>query len=682
MLVSKKLLQTYFAKPLPKTSELCDALTMHAFEIEGVEKKGADDIIDVKVLPNRAHDCLSHRGIAREIHAITGLPLIKTKQSVLPKSSKVSVPKVAVSIKDKRCVRYNALVLDGVEVGPSPKWLKDALTALGQKSINNVVDATNYVMFSIGQPLHAFDYNKIAKDKKGVAGIVVREAVDAEPIVTLTGDEYALVSETMLIADADGALALAGVKGGNKAELDEKTTTIVLESANFDGSTVRRAAQRYSLRTDASKRFEQGITPHLADEALAMVAGIIVDIAGGKNVHVGQVVTAGAKLPEQRHVSVKLSDINRIIGKTHKAAEIDKIWKRLGFVAKTVVKPENTMWLIAVPHERLDITIKEDLVEEVARLGGLYDLKGTLPVEATLAPEVNHFWRTRDIMREVFLAAGFSELMTYSFQKKGEVELRNPLNKDAKFLRMNLCDGLGAAVTEALKTRPEVRVFEFGTIFKRDMGGTSEASHGRAKAPEALGSQDPERSVVNGVIEHRRARVMVGFQKRKLDQYKQDILALKGLAENVGIALGLPFVFTPVETDALADITVNGKWVGSIAADGLRFDLDTIATLLAHKPQVRFKEPSKFPAMTRDIAVWVPLNVRAGDVEEIIGENMGALATSLKFLDIFEQKEQNRKSFAFRIELKSEERTLTDEDANASADSVYAALKVKGWEVR
>lgn len=643
MLVSRNLLQTYFANPLPKTEVIVEKLTAHAFEIEGVEKKGKDVLIDVKVLPNRAHDCLSHRGVAKEISAILEIPLKKIPQVKLAKGSK-KAPIVEVDIKDKRCHRYSALVLDNVEVGPSPKWLKDALNTLGARSINNVVDATNYVLYMIGQPLHAFDYDKLAGHK-----IVVRASKEGETITTLDGKDIELTPETLLICDKDAPLAIAGVKGGTKAELTKDTKTIVLESANFDGGTVRKAAQKYNLKTDAAKRFEQGMTPHLVDEAMKMVASLIIDIAGGKKIVLGDVVVKGAELPKQRIVSITLWDIIHIVGSDYTVKEVTSIWKRLGFEFTTEGKDMDTKWTIKVPNERVDITIKEDLVEEVCRLAGLENLVGTLPLEPLMVPVKNNYWDLRDKAREIMLSNGFSEVYMYSFNNMGEVELMNPLSGDKKTLRNSLTHGLRTALAENLKYRETVKIFEFGSIFGKDK---------------------------HGLTENRSFAAQIGFQKRKQAQVKEDYLELKGILNSIASAILLPpFRYVEGGGEIAAEVFVGDKLVGLLQVQGFELDFDTIVEIATKQKQKFYVTPSKFPSMIRDVALWVPMETRAGDIEKIIKDNMGSLSTDLKLFDVFEKPEEKKKSFAFRITLQSNEKTLSDDEANEVANRVVEALR-------
>src|SRR6185369_9129230 len=281
MKISLNWLQKYFDAPLPDGEKIADAYTFHAFEIDAIE----GDMLDVKVLPNRAADALSHRGLAKELSAILDVPVAKDPlRDPLPTWNLGGSTSLSVEIEDpKKCLRYIGAVVKGVKVGPSPAWLKEALEAVGQRSINNVVDATNFVMLDVGQPLHAFDAKKL-DEKGGGYAIGVRSAKEGEKITTLTGEEYELTPNIVLITDAnaDAPIGIAGIKGGKRAEVTSETTDIVVESANFDGTTTRRAAQALKLFTEASQRFQNRPSPELAAYGMRDVLALITEIAGGE----------------------------------------------------------------------------------------------------------------------------------------------------------------------------------------------------------------------------------------------------------------------------------------------------------------------------------------------------------------------------------------------------------------
>ncbi|HUX80934.1 MAG TPA: phenylalanine--tRNA ligase subunit beta [Candidatus Paceibacterota bacterium] len=464
MKISLRWLQNYFEEPLPSAEVIADSFTFHAFEIE--ESNG--DLMEVNVLPNRAADCLSHRGLAKELAAIRAMPLSNDPLR-LPIPPFPTSEALKVEIEDpKKCLRYSGALVRGVKVGPSPAWLRDALSAVGQRSINNVVDATNYVMLNIGQPLHAFDAAKLMQ-KDGTYSIGVRQAHEGEKITLLSGEEHTLPSSILLITDAhaDRALGIAGVKGGAAAELTEETTDIIVESANFDGTTTRRAAQTLKLFTDASLRFQNRPSPELVAYGMRDVLALITEIAGG---NVAGVTDVYPELPVVVPVSVSLTRINGVLGSSFSTEEVSGVFQRLGFD----MHQENEIFAITPPKERTDLTLPEDLVEEVGRIIG-YDqiLPVPLPLLAS-APDQARF-RGIERVKDFLTEQGFTEISTQSFAKKGDIMLANPLDKNMPALRTTLDDTMQVALAQAKQYAPlllapnqKLKLFEVGTVFTKE----------------------------------------------------------------------------------------------------------------------------------------------------------------------------------------------------------------------
>lgn len=332
MKISRNWLQTYFKDPLPSVEEISRGLTMHAFEIEEVIEKKGDYIFDVKVLPNRAHDCLSHYGIAKEISAIFGIKL-----SLSPLSIEVS-PKekskiFSVDIQTKKVSRFKAVVIKDVVVKSSPDWLQERIEAMGGRSINNVVDITNFVMFELGQPMHAFDADKL--EGVGRKSFVVRESKDDEKIKTLDGVDRVLKEGAILITDGEtngsNVLGIAGIKGGACAEITEGTKNIILEAATFDPETIRKASKILGIRTDASIRFENGLAPELPSYAINYALNLIEDIASGDNYEVEGEVDFSNCAKNKYKIGVSLSEVNNLLGISVNDSELEKILNRYNF---------------------------------------------------------------------------------------------------------------------------------------------------------------------------------------------------------------------------------------------------------------------------------------------------------------------------------------------------------------
>lgn len=460
MKISRAWLQTFFDTKLPDMQVLSDALTFHAFEIDGIE----GDILDVKVTANRGHDCLSHRGIAKELSAILKVPLkadpLRQKTDLSPKTASVHV-----SIHTPQCHRYIAGYITGVKVGPSPKWLKEALESIGQRSINNIVDATNYVMFGLGQPLHAFDAAQL-KQKDGTYAVGVRMAKGDETMHALDEKEYTLNETMTVIADdnSGAAIGIAGVKGGKPAGVSEATHDIIIESANFDGVSVRKTASALKLRTDASDRFQQVISPEMAAYGMHAVSKLIQELAGGK---LEGYVDAYPDKQKSTVVSVSLAKINGVLGTDLSIDDANDAFRRLDLP----FEEKEGVYEVCVPFERLDLVYPEDLVEEVGRIVGYDAVPETELPSGFLSPAINPNFYGAELVREELMSQGFSEVFTSVFAEHGERVVANKVDGVRPHLRSNLTDGLKDALKKNIPNKDllglkEVKLFEIGTVWK------------------------------------------------------------------------------------------------------------------------------------------------------------------------------------------------------------------------
>ena len=605
MKTSRQWLQSFFDKELPDAQMLADALTFHAFEIESV--KG--DVLDVKVTPNRGHDCLSHRGIAKELSAILNIPLTHDSlRGMIELELAADTASVYISIENPElCRRYIAGYIKSVKVGPSPDWLRERLEAIGQKSINNVVDATNYVMFDLGQPLHAFDASKLRnKGKKGESefGIRVRKAKKGEKMTALDEKEYKLSDSMLVIVDAhtDAAIGIAGVKGGKPAGITEETEDIIIESANFDGVSVRRTASALKLRTDASEHFQQVISPELAIYGMRAAADLIVKVAGGEIV---RFTDEYPNLQKPWSVSVSVSKINQILGTTLREQDVADTFTRLDLPFDPPAGGEGEEFLVHVPFERLDLTIPEDLVEEVGRIAGYDKIPSTELSQFPRKPEINKNFYAAERVREEMVAKGHSEVYTSVFADKGERAVLNKVGGERPYLRSNLVDGLTEALQKNITNKDllgvkEVKLFEIGTVWQKDEEKTVFATIGEK------------------------------------EKGKENALKPAGGATD--------YEDLPLSTTE------------------------------------RYQPFSKYPYIVRDVALWVPSDTGSDAVLALIREHAGELLVRVELFDRFEK--DGKTSFAFRLVFQSFDRTLTDEDANQRMESVYSALKSKGFEVR
>ena len=354
MKVSYNWLNGFLKGKAPKPEEISEILTMNSMEVESIAdftqtSRGLDAVndfvIDVKTLPNKTHSCLCHRGIAREVGVLSGIPVLKYsrdyKDFIISETNK----KLTVKIVDpKLCRRYAGRIIENIKVGPSPKWLKDYLEVLGQRSINNIVDATNFIMNEIGQPMHAFDADKL--NSKNIL-IEVKNAIRGQRIITLDKKDVELDENVLLITDGENPLAIAGIKGGNYAELDLKTTNIVLESASFDPVLIRKTAQRIKIQTDASKRYENDFSQEVAGEAMDILTKLIVEIAGTNDTKVGEVIDNYPKKPNKYKLGISSKEASQIIGVEIKDKDIEDIFNRFGFEYKKI-KPIDEVLKLAL----------------------------------------------------------------------------------------------------------------------------------------------------------------------------------------------------------------------------------------------------------------------------------------------------------------------------------------------
>lgn len=642
MKISRKWLQKFFDTELPDTDTLVQSLTFHAFEVDGVENFDGDEIIDVKVTPNRGHDCLSHRGIAKEVGAILNIKIGSDPLSETPLLEPVS-DKVSVLVEDKKmCPRYIASYMEGIKVGPSPKWLKEKLEAVGQRSINNIVDITNFVMLNIGQPLHAFDADKLSL-KDGKYAIVVRMAKNKEKMTALDGKEYELSNSMLVIADgnSDKVLGIAGVKGGIIGEIDEKTKNIIIESANFDGVSIRKTSQALKLRTDASQRFEQVISPQLSGYAIKSAVDMILKIASLDNKivenSVGFVDTLSV-FPEEKKVKVSVERVNRLLGASLSAGEIEKALTSLGFDFSS----DNGEYEVSVPFERLDISIPEDLTEEVARLVGYEKIVGVPLPQSVIKAEINKNFYLTEKLSAILLSLGFSQIYTSVFRAdEAGRAVSNKVGGERPNLRSRLMEGVTESLLMNERNTPllsldEIRIFEIGKVFwnKEEFTNIAIGVSGKNSKKGAENARE------------RLSRVLGNITQKITEKGNMSILEIENLEQ-------FPF--------SISEISEYDK--------------------SESKASTRYAPSSKYPFIARDIAVWTPEEIDALQVENLIRSEAGELLLKLNIFDQF--KKDGKISYAFHLIFQSFDKTLSDEEINKIMDKITSFLNNNdGWTVR
>ncbi len=613
--------EEYFDKKLPSVQDVSDALLFHSFEIEGIEEVGDRDwVIDVDVLPNRAHDCLSHRGIAKELSIILDIPLVQ-KDTVPILEEKET--ELSISLEEGvKCNRYIGKVIRGIAIKESPDWLKYRLEALGQRSINALVDATNYVLLSVGQPTHVFDLEKIP-DKK----INVRMTMEGEKITTLDNKEVFLETSDMVIASSNGPLALAGIKGGKNAEVTIDTTDVILESAHFDPVSVRKTSRRLAILTDSSKRFENEPTTELAEEAVKMLTTLVIKLCGNEDTIVETSVDVYPVHPVEKKVSVSLSYINDLLGTGIVDTELESIFKKFEWV----YSHDSNGYVIDIPYERMDLNNSADIVEEVGRLYGYRNIESKiLEKNVPVNSDSNFYYIT--LIRNILVENGFSEVYTSSFVSDGDLEVKNPVAQDRPFMRstINLKDVFEMNIrNKDVLGVDEVKIFEIGKIFSGD---------GSEKLSLVLCTE-------KGVSEDVRNK----------------------LFSDVGIKVkeGTEVCVDDIEAQ-LSVIAQKNNYEGLFQKEMV---------------PVEYVPFSVYPSVSRDIAVWVSEDTPQEELVDVIQKKAGdLLLREPKLVDTYPK--DGRVSYAYRLIFQSYEKTLTDVEVSVLMEAIAKEVKDRGWEVR
>jgi phenylalanyl-tRNA synthetase beta chain len=684
MKISYNWLQSFFDKKLPARALLAEVLTLHSFEVESVEKNGKDYILECAILPNRAHDLLAHRGIAREVAALTGLK-IKESEKILNFESKIlnsggKAPFMVQVLEKKLCRRYIGLAISGVKVGPSPKWLTERLESVGQKSINNIVDATNFVMLELGQPLHAFDAEKLA-DKK----IVVRKAQDGENIITLDGVAVALNKDDLVIADGSEPLAIAGIKGGKKAEIDSGTKNIILESANFDAVNIRRTSRRVNIATDSSARFVAGLHPDLAQEAMTKVATLILEIAGGKVVGSAVDIYSGKlKAPK---IILNPEKVSSILGVKIPEKEIKKILVSVG----CSVRGGGEKLLVTPPVLRLDLELTEDLIEEVGRIYGYDRIVAKPPLVPAAWTAHNETVMARDTIKDLLKGMGFMEVYNYSFIGEKEAEfmgmnnlpavarLANPTRPELSVLRPTLIPGFAANLQSNMKHAEELYHFEIGNVF---FGDKEKESFGLGILSEHMKGKEAFyrlKGFMSSILDH------LGVS----DYWFDEVLASDELARGA-VAYLHPFQVAQVK---IGDENIGV--IGSLHPEFMKMEklrggaavaeMDFAKLVALSAGERGYQAISKYPSITRDIAIIIPQETRMTAVADVIENIGGELLFDANLFDVYDGAElgENKSSLAFHLIFQSAERTLKDSEIDAIMERIISALEDQtDWEVR
>jgi phenylalanyl-tRNA synthetase beta chain len=671
----------------------------------------AESVLELEVTPNRV-DCFGVYGVAREVHAISGVPLAPAPwEEDAPAEGEGGVEDYAsVEVEvPELCPRFTARVLADVEIGPSPAWLQARLTAAGQRPINNVVDITNYVMLLTAQPLHAFDLDRVPG-----GALTVRTARDGETMTTLDGVERELDTETVLVCDSNGPAGIAGIMGGQASEVSEGTTRVLLEVANWNGTNILRTSRMLSLRSEASSRFEKQLHPDLCLRAQRLASRLMVELCGARLVP--GTIDVAAEPPAPRRLRLRGSRVEQLLGMRMPQTDEISYLQRLGFAAE----PEDGDLIVEVPADRhYDVTREVDLVEEVARIHGLDEhLPSTLPAIGQvggLSRPQRLRRRAEDAMRDL----GFDEVVGWSFTDPGEagrlripdgdqraaaVLLSNPLSEDQSAMRTVLLGSLlDVARRNAAHGAERIALFESGRVYLAPSPTGQEEGLDRPESADRLPFPGEQPAPV--AEPHRLGCIAVGPlapASWRGGGEPADFFALKGTLEALAARLGaeLSFAADPepfLHPGRAARVAVAGVplgWLGELhplvcrewdlaGASGFEVDLAPLLAA-ASAGEETFEDVTTYPAVRQDLALVVPGEVPAAAVREAVLAGGGELLRAATVFDLYEGEQlgEGRKSLALRLEFRAADRTLTDEEVASLRNSIAAEVGAIGGSLR
>ncbi len=637
-----------------------------------------DTLFDIAVLPNRAHDCLSYLGMAREIGALTGRkvksPLEKIK---IKKDTKLKTEKfIDATVKEKKlCSRYMLQIIEGVKIASSPAWMQARLQAAGVKCINNIVDITNFVLLETGQPLHSFDFVKINGKK-----IVARKAEKGEKLAALDNEIYELNENNLVIADSNKPIAIAGVIGGIETAIDDGTTIIALESANFNYKSIRKTCRDLGVSTDSSERFSKDIDANLAEAAIMRATALIQELAGGR-VAATKVDIYSEKIKPKK-ISISAAEVQKIAGALIQDSDIANILKRLNFPFKKSGKS----FQVEAPTIRKDLVIMQDMAEEIVRLYGYENIKAEMPKEIldfTWASDNlsldNQKLDLKNKLKDILAGAGFSEVYNYIFVDKSLfgvdlIEVANPMQKDQKYLRDSLVNNILKNVSHNLKFYPELRIYELGKIFPK--------------------GRDEESMLCGAVVVEKERNGEAYFMARGI----VDLLGQRLNAESIDF-IPMPQEKSPYHSYRSARIKFDGKDIGicvEIHPQVLKdFDIEKRVGIfdinfdklaeIAKEGTVRYRTVVKYPTVELDLAIVAPDKTLWQEIKDIVVKEGGELVKKVGLFDCFADEKKlgkGKKSLAFHIMYQADDRTLTSSEVQIVQDKIIKRLEKFGVEIR
>lgn len=636
-----------------------------------------DEIIELSITPNRA-DALSMRGVAHEVAAIYGKS-VHFPEKTVTEDSKPASDKISVAIESDKVATYASRVVENVNVQPSPQWLQNLLMNAGIRPINNVVDVTNYVLLYFGQPMHAFDLDKFEDSR-----IVARDARDGEKLVTLDGEERELTAEDIVITVADKPVALAGVMGGASTEIDNNSKNVVLEAAVFDGKSVRKTSSRLNLRSESSSRFEKGINNDTVLEALDFAAAMLQELANG-TVLAGR-VQAGSVDTEPVQVSTSLDYVNVRLGTELTFADIEDVFAKLGFG----LTGDADKFTVSVPRRRWDISIQADLVEEIARIYGYEKLPTTLPEAAGTAGELTETQALRRKVRTIAEGAGLTEIISYALttpEKAVEfavtptnlTELMWPMTVDRSALRQNMVSGmLDTVAYNVNRKNSNVAIYEIGKVFEQN-------GNPKEELPNEINTFA---FAISGLVAEK------DFQTKATPV---DFFYAKGIVEALFDKLEVSVDYVPTKDLAsmhpgrTAAIVLDGQTIGFLGQvhpqtaknygipETYVAEINLSAVEAALQPAQPFVEITKFPAVSRDIALLLKAEITHQEVLDAIYSAGVKRLVGVKLFDVYagEKLGTGMKSMAYSLTFQNPNDNLTDEEVAKYMEKITKALTEK-----
>lgn len=644
---------------------------------DAVQILGLDDVsVEYEVTSNRV-DCFSVIGIAREAAATFGLPFCPPVAE--PSGNHEDVEDyIQVEVEDKElCPRYTARVVKNIKIEPSPEWMQRRLMAQGIRPINNIVDITNYVMEEYGQPMHAYDLDTIAGHQ-----IIVRRAKKDEKFVTLDGQERILDDTVLMICDAQKPVGIAGIMGGENSMITDSVTTMLFEAACFDGTNIRRSAKKIGMRTDASGKFEKGLDPNNAIEAMYRACHLIEELGAGEVV--GGVVDIYSKVKKGKRIPFEPEKYNKLLGTSIEPEQM------LAYFQKIELGYDEETKEVLIPSWRQDLECSADLAEEVARFYGYDKIKTTLPSGEATTGKLSYKLRIEAIARDVAQYCGFSQGMSYSFESpkvfdklllpadsplRSAVVISNPLGEDYSIMRTTSLNGmLTSLATNYNRRNKDVRLYELGNIYLPKALPLTELPEERMQFTLGMYGEG-DFFTMKGVIEE--FLLQAGMAKKP--QYDPD-------AEK-------PFLHPGRQANILYEDTVIG-YLGEVhpaVAAGYSIK-ERVYIAVVDMPYIvelssfdrKYTGIAKYPAVTRDLSMVCPKKILAGDIEKIIESKGGSYLESYRLFDIYEgnQIKIGFKSMAYSITFRALDRTLDEETVSQSVDRIIRALEAEGIELR